>query len=74
MSEKEETSKFIKLVYFLDKYNNFYDNFLESYGEYMLSDHFISFGKGLQHLELYNLYQNFLDLKILKESLDPTNI
>ena len=67
MNEKQEINKFIKLVYFLDKYNSFYEDFLDGFGEYILSDNFVNFGKGMEHLELYNLYENFLVLKTFRK-------
>lgn len=67
LNEKQEINKFIKLVYFLDKYNSFYEDFLDGFGEYILSDNFVNFGKGMEHLELYNLYENFLVLKTFRK-------
>tara|TARA_B110000977_G_scaffold200811_1_gene292707 strand:- start:2572 stop:4548 length:1977 start_codon:yes stop_codon:yes gene_type:complete len=65
--DKEEVRQFIRLIYFLDKYNSFYNDFLEGYGEYILSDNYINFGKGMCHLELYNLYQNYKIVKSYKK-------
>tara|TARA_B100000767_G_C19777811_1_gene543770 strand:+ start:5810 stop:7786 length:1977 start_codon:yes stop_codon:yes gene_type:complete len=73
LSDKEETQRFIKLIFFLDKYNNFYNDFLEGYGEYILSDNYINFGKGMCHLELYNLYQNFKIVKSYKRLFRSEN-